>query len=1095
MAYVVTTVSGTTYLKDLGYRNAITHPSSVDLTSLGFTLEEIDRSIDLQDALLAGTITANNNGNAVVVGFNVTTPAKHSSTHTNGIDDIQNASGSQKGLLTSSDWNTFNNKQTALGFTAVPETRTVNGKSLSSNITLGLASSDFSNQGTTSTVLHGNAAGNPAFSAVDLATDISGILPVANGGTGSTTPIGANDSLHIQGTPIVSAATTSIGSATGDFIDITGTTTITSLGTGSAGDQRVVRFTGALILTHNATSLILPGNANITTAVNDRATFRSLGGSNWICIHYNRSATIPFSGITLTGNVTGSGSGSFATTIANNSVTNARLATMPANSIKGNNTGSVGAALDLTGAQTTALLNSVTGDSGSGGIKGLVPAPAAGDAAGNKFLKADGTWSTTPGGSGTVTSVSVTTANGFSGTVANPTSTPAITISTGVTGVLKGNGTSVSAAIAGTDYQVPLGFTAEDSANKSNNTSLGNSSTLYPTQNAVKTYVDNSVVGLLDDRGNYNASGNSFPNSGGSGTAGAVLKGDLWTVSVSGTLGGFAVTAGDVVRALVDTPGQTASNWAISENNFGYVAENQANKSTDGTLAANSTTLYPSQSAVKTYADTKVIANSAITGATNTKITYDAKGLVTAGAPAVLDSSDFANQGTTSTVLHGNAAGNPSFGAVSLTADVSGILPVTNGGSGVTTSTGTGNNVLPNSPTLVTPNLGTPSTLVGTNITGTAAGLTAGNVTTNANLTGPITSIGNATSVTVNAITNTMLAQVATATFKGRTTAGTGNSEDLTVSQAKTLLNLAGTNTGDQTITLTGDVTGSGTGSFATTIANNAVTNTKFRQGVARSVIGVTGNAAANVADIQGAADQVLRVNTGGTALAFGQLNLAAAAAVTGSLPIANGGTGQATQTTAFNALSPVTTKGDLIARDSTNNIRLPVGADNRFLVADSSKASGLDWKALDIDAQQVVGGAPLASIDLTNFHINSGSITFFDLDFAGSPNYTLTTAGRSTKNYRVTFTSVYGISTSANRYTYFRFLVNGTPQTDFDTVCFTTDSYRPTQITQTFNLLNIAPGTTLQVVYGVATNLGTGNAGNTTFRNYGTIFSIQGVG
>lgn len=69
------------------------------------------------------------------------------------------------------------------------------------------------------------------------------------------------------------------------------------------------------------------------------------------------------------------------------------------------------------------------------------------------------------------------------------------------------------------------------------------------------------------------------------------------------------------------------------------------------------------------------------------------------------------------------------------------------GGTGVTTSTGSDNNVLSTSPTLVTPALGTPSALVGTNITGTASGLTAGNVTTNANLTGAITSTGNATSL------------------------------------------------------------------------------------------------------------------------------------------------------------------------------------------------------------------------------------------------------------------------------------------------------------------------------------------------------------
>lgn len=56
-----------------------------------------------------------------------------------------------------------------------------------------------------------------------------------------------------------------------------------------------------------------------------------------------------------------------------------------------------------------------------------------------------------PGG-GTVTSVSVVTANGFAGSVATATSTPAITLSTTVTGLLKGNGTVISAATAGTDY-------------------------------------------------------------------------------------------------------------------------------------------------------------------------------------------------------------------------------------------------------------------------------------------------------------------------------------------------------------------------------------------------------------------------------------------------------------------------------------------------------------------------------------------------------------------------------------------------------------------------------------------------------------------
>jgi hypothetical protein len=65
-----------------------------------------------------------------------------------------------------------------------------------------------------------------------------------------------------------------------------------------------------------------------------------------------------------------------------------------------------------------------------------------------------GTLSAT-GSGGTVTSVSVVSANGFAGTVATATTTPAITLTTSITGLLKGNGTAISAAVANTDY-VPL---------------------------------------------------------------------------------------------------------------------------------------------------------------------------------------------------------------------------------------------------------------------------------------------------------------------------------------------------------------------------------------------------------------------------------------------------------------------------------------------------------------------------------------------------------------------------------------------------------------------------------------------------------------
>jgi len=68
-------------------------------------------------------------------------------------------------------------------------------------------------------------------------------------------------------------------------------------------------------------------------------------------------------------------------------------------------------------------------------------------------------------GSGTVTTVSVVSANGLAGSVTNASTTPAITLSTSITGVLKGNGTAISAASAGTDYLAPPSGTAILKAN------------------------------------------------------------------------------------------------------------------------------------------------------------------------------------------------------------------------------------------------------------------------------------------------------------------------------------------------------------------------------------------------------------------------------------------------------------------------------------------------------------------------------------------------------------------------------------------------------------------------------------------------------
>jgi hypothetical protein len=108
---------------------------------------------------------------------------------------------------------------------------------------------------------------------------------------------------------------------------------------------------------------------------------------------------------------------------------------------------------NASGTGTTTLQSANTSSSTTFTLPGV-------DGTNGQFLSTDGSGNLTfssPAGAGTVTTVSVVSANGLAGSVANASSTPAITLSTSVTGVLKGNGTAISAATAGTDYVAPGG--------------------------------------------------------------------------------------------------------------------------------------------------------------------------------------------------------------------------------------------------------------------------------------------------------------------------------------------------------------------------------------------------------------------------------------------------------------------------------------------------------------------------------------------------------------------------------------------------------------------------------------------------------------
>jgi len=111
--------------------------------------------------------------------------------------------------------------------------------------------------------------------------------------------------LQTKAADIASASTTNIGAAQGNYVKITGSTTITAFDNPTAASNvtRICLFAGALTLTHNATSLILPGGANIVTAAGDVAIFVHEGSGNWRCVSYQFGTGLKVTGpVTITGN-------------------------------------------------------------------------------------------------------------------------------------------------------------------------------------------------------------------------------------------------------------------------------------------------------------------------------------------------------------------------------------------------------------------------------------------------------------------------------------------------------------------------------------------------------------------------------------------------------------------------------------------------------------------------------------------------------------------------------------------------------------------------------------------------------------------------
>lgn len=341
---------------------------------------------------------------------------------------------------------------------------------------------------------------------------------------------------------------------------------------------------------------------------------------------------------------------------------------------------------------------------------------------------------------------------------------------------------------------------------------------------------------------------------------------------------------------------------------------------------------------------------------------------------------------------------------IDLTRQVKNTLPVANGGTGTTTSTGTGDTVRATGPTIVNPILTGPtldtfsiaqlrdranhtgsqaiSTITGlqTALDGKLAtpgsqsagsfyaapsggsgiptfrAIVAGDVPTlNQSTTGSaatlttgrtfsITGDGSGTSSAFNgsanasipltisngAVSLAKMADVASGTVFYRTTAGTGAPEVQTLATLKTALGLTGTNSGDQTITLSGDVSGSGTGAITASIGAATVTNAKLATVASATIKGratagtgapedLTGTQATALLDLFTSADKGLVPASGG-----GTANYLRADGTWASPSAGSGSPGGATTQIQYNNAGSFGGDADFTWTAATNTLALP---------------------------------------------------------------------------------------------------------------------------------------------------------------------------
>jgi len=341
--------------------------------------------------------------------------------------------------------------------------------------------------------------------------------------------------------------------------------------------------------------------------------------------------------------------------------------------------------------------------------------------------------------------------------------------------------------------------------------------------------------------------------AGGGGGSGTVTSVSVTTANgVSGSVATATTTPAITLTLGAITPSSVAASGTVTGSNLSGTNTGDQTITLTGDVTGSGTGSFATTIAANAVTNTMLaggIANAKLTNSSvtvnGTAIALGASGTITANTTNSLT----AGSGLSGTAFNGSAAltwtlatayGDTVNPYGSKTANF--VLAAPNGTAGVPTFRAL---VAADVPTLNQNTTGSAATLTTSRsitITGDVSWTVSFNGSGNVSAAGTIAN---------SAVTLAKMADVATGTVFYRKTAATGAPEVQTLATLKTDLGLTGTNSGDQTITLTGDVTGSGTGSFAATLANSGVTAGTYRSVTVNAKGLVTGATAKEVPGVQ----------------------------------------------------------------------------------------------------------------------------------------------------------------------------------------------------------------------------------------------------